>query len=58
LLHPFNDLSGEEMQKAVSAAERAEASGILALNEEERNALLDADAIEYFEKQLQMAIAK
>jgi hypothetical protein len=55
LTHPFDDLSGEEMQAMVAAASTCQAKGLGALAREDRHRLLVAGALDFFEKYLQKA---
>lgn len=48
LLHPFDDLTGEEMKAAVVGAEKAKARGLGAVSVTERALILRAGAIDFF----------
>jgi len=48
LLHPFDDLTGEEMRSVVAAAEKAKSSGLGAVTASERALILRAGALDFF----------
>ena len=58
LLHPFDELTGDEMRSAIAAIERADRDGLGALDRGQRTLVLRAGATAFFRRLLSVERSK